>query len=101
LTGNCGRLKCCLKYEYDVYSKIAEKIVPVGTLIYLDDKILKVKKLDIPNENAVVTNETDNTTTITNFNDLKSFLNSGTVVKPSNYCDSNKDEIVDLSEIEG
>ncbi len=32
ISGLCGRLMCCLKYESEVYEKLLEKIPPVGTI---------------------------------------------------------------------
>lgn len=95
LTGNCGRLKCCLKYEYDVYSQIYEKIVPVGTIIYMKDKVLKVKKLDIPNELAVVNDEANNKPINVTFNELQSYIKEGRVVKPVHLIEEpiNKSEL--------
>lgn len=100
LTGNCGRLKCCLKFEYDVYSKIYEKIVPVGTIIYHQDKVYKVKKLDIPNELAVISEEANNSPNNVSFNDLQKYIREGRVVKPVHLIEEpiNKSE---LAVIEG
>ncbi len=33
LSGICGRLKCCLAFENDVYQEIAKKLPPVGTRV--------------------------------------------------------------------
>lgn len=98
LTGNCGRLKCCLKFEYDVYSKIYEKIVPVGTIIYHHDKVYKVKKLDIPNEQAVISDEANNTASNVSFNELQTFIKDGRVVKPVHLIEENinKSELIGI-----
>ncbi|HMP18356.1 MAG TPA: hypothetical protein PKD72_15130, partial [Gemmatales bacterium] len=29
----CGRLKCCLRYEYDVYEELLGELPPVGAMI--------------------------------------------------------------------
>lgn len=31
LSGVCGRLKCCLAYEEDLYKELAQKLPPIGT----------------------------------------------------------------------
>ena len=31
ISGRCGRLKCCLRYEYDTYTDIQESLPPVGS----------------------------------------------------------------------
>jgi cell fate regulator YaaT (PSP1 superfamily) len=31
ISGRCGRLKCCLRYEYDTYEEIAQQLPPAGS----------------------------------------------------------------------
>lgn len=31
ISGRCGRLKCCLRYEYDVYQDLQRDLPPVGS----------------------------------------------------------------------
>lgn len=38
ISGICGRLFCCLKYEYDLYSEILETMPLVGSLVKTNDK---------------------------------------------------------------
>ena len=33
ISGRCGRLKCCLRYEYDTYELLQKELPPVGTEI--------------------------------------------------------------------
>ena len=33
ISGRCGRLKCCLRYEYDTYEQMQHKLPPVGATI--------------------------------------------------------------------
>ena len=33
LAGMCGRLKCCLRYEYDTYLELGRALPPVGTQV--------------------------------------------------------------------
>src|SRR4029450_6204185 len=30
ISGRCGRLKCCLRYEYDTYQELQRELPPVG-----------------------------------------------------------------------
>jgi cell fate regulator YaaT (PSP1 superfamily) len=30
ISGRCGRLKCCLRYEYDTYEKLQKELPPLG-----------------------------------------------------------------------
>lgn len=36
ISGICGRLFCCLKYEHEVYVEAIEKIPPVGAIVKVD-----------------------------------------------------------------
>lgn len=31
ISGRCGRLKCCLRYEYDVYEMLQKDLAPIGS----------------------------------------------------------------------
>ena len=33
ISGRCGRLKCCLRYEYDTYQELQKELPPVGSKI--------------------------------------------------------------------
>jgi cell fate regulator YaaT (PSP1 superfamily) len=33
ISGRCGRLKCCLRYEYDTYRALEETLPPVGSTV--------------------------------------------------------------------
>ena len=37
ISGNCGRLMCCLKYEQDVYEEKLKKIPRVGSIVKTED----------------------------------------------------------------
>jgi len=30
ISGRCGRLKCCLRYEFDTYEELQKQLPPVG-----------------------------------------------------------------------
>ena len=36
ISGRCGRLKCCLRYEYDTYQDLKKELPPVGSEIVTD-----------------------------------------------------------------
>ena len=42
ISGICGRLFCCLKYEHDVYVEAREKVPPVGAIVKVDSNKGKV-----------------------------------------------------------
>lgn len=33
VSGRCGRLKCCLRYEYDVYNELQKDVPPIGSFV--------------------------------------------------------------------
>ena len=37
ISGRCGRLKCCLRYEYDVYELMQKNLPPVGSRVVTPD----------------------------------------------------------------
>ena len=48
ISGICGRLFCCLKYEHDVYVEAIEKMPIVGALVKVDDvkgKVIEINPL--------------------------------------------------------
>ena len=36
ISGRCGRLKCCLRYEYDTYRELKQELPPIGSAIITD-----------------------------------------------------------------
>ncbi|WP_250673438.1 stage 0 sporulation family protein [Paraclostridium ghonii] len=48
ISGICGRLFCCLKYEHDVYSEALEKMPTVGSIVQSPDgkgKVIEINPL--------------------------------------------------------
>lgn len=37
ISGRCGRLKCCLRYEYDVYEQLQKELPPIGSKVTTPD----------------------------------------------------------------
>lgn len=33
ISGRCGRLKCCLRYEFDQYEELMQKLPPIGAVV--------------------------------------------------------------------
>jgi cell fate regulator YaaT (PSP1 superfamily) len=33
ISGRCGRLKCCLRYEYDIYEDLQKQFPPIGSIV--------------------------------------------------------------------
>ncbi len=47
LSGYCGRLKCCLLYEFDTYEKVLQDFPPVDTVIKGKNINLRIVKVDV------------------------------------------------------
>jgi len=89
ISGTCGRLMCCLKYEQNVYEEKLKKIPPCGTYVitnegkgiivdsYTLSEIVKVK----------IVNEDNNTETIRPF-----FVDDIAVTKERDMAYAKKDE---------
>lgn len=47
LSGHCGKLMCCLKYEDDVYSEARKSFPEIGTRVTIDNKQFVVNSINI------------------------------------------------------
>ncbi len=47
ISGRCGRLKCCLRYEYDTYQELQKDLPPVGSEILTNDGKARVLAQEI------------------------------------------------------
>lgn len=54
ISGICGRLMCCLKYEYEVYTDFREKAPPLGREIELSEGKAIVVDYDVPKGKVIV-----------------------------------------------
>lgn len=54
ISGNCGRLLCCLRYEDEMYLEIFKDFPPVGSLITIDGKQGTLNYINIFQSKALV-----------------------------------------------
>ena len=47
ISGRCGRLKCCLRYEYDTYQELRKELPRVGYMVLTRDGKAKVLSQEI------------------------------------------------------
>ncbi len=59
ISGNCGRLLCCLRYELDLYQAVKEKFPSVGTMIKTAKGSGSINRIDVFREEALFFNEDD------------------------------------------
>jgi cell fate regulator YaaT (PSP1 superfamily) len=54
ISGRCGRLKCCLRYEFDTYRALERQLPPVGSLVVTQKGRGKVVAQEILAQKVVV-----------------------------------------------
>jgi len=54
ISGVCGRLMCCLEYEYEVYEQLRKKMPKVNEKVVYNGETCKVKSLDVLSETVYV-----------------------------------------------
>lgn len=91
ISGNCGRLMCCLKYEQEVYEEKIKKLPKVGSIVRTEDGEGTITALEVLKEAVRVQFRKDDVTTYKNYkaSDVK-------VIKKAN----GNDDVVDSEEIE-
>ncbi|TWU36066.1 PSP1 domain-containing protein [Novipirellula artificiosorum] len=57
ISGRCGRLKCCLRYEFDTYEELAAELPPVGSQIMMRDGSASVLGHDILSQQIAIKTE--------------------------------------------
>lgn len=57
ISGQCGRLLCCLSYEYPTYCQMAKKLPKAGSTLLLDGKPVKVISCQILAQSVTVSQE--------------------------------------------
>ena len=53
ISGRCGRLKCCLRYESDTYERAAADLPPVGSLVATPRGNMRIEAIDALAEQMV------------------------------------------------
>jgi cell fate regulator YaaT (PSP1 superfamily) len=54
ISGNCGRLLCCLRFENDIYTEIFKDFPPLGCRITLNDKTGTLNYINIFHNQALI-----------------------------------------------
>jgi cell fate regulator YaaT (PSP1 superfamily) len=90
ISGACGRLKCCLRYELDFYKEATREFPKIGSRLTLPDGEWEVGRVDIFHRTLLLRDETGTETTL-----LLSEVPKGTkIIGPSRDrrkgCDKNE-----------
>lgn len=57
ISGRCGRLKCCLRYEYDTYKDMQKSLPPIGSRVLTRDGRFEVLGHEILSQQIVARTE--------------------------------------------
>lgn len=57
ISGACGRLLCCLKFEDDIYTEKKQNFPKIGTRVKYEDKMVRVTGINIINDSVKIEHE--------------------------------------------
>ena len=69
LSGLCGKLMCCLKYEDDLYTELKQEFPPVGSFVTYDKEKYKITGFNVLTQIVKIENEEN--TNFVHLNELK------------------------------
>jgi cell fate regulator YaaT (PSP1 superfamily) len=76
ISGRCGRLKCCLRYEYDIYEDLQRDLPPIGSDIVTKNGRARVLAQEILSQQLMVAME-DNRRILIPAGDVVTILKRG------------------------
>ena len=76
ISGRCGRLKCCLRYEYDIYEELQRDLPPFGSDIVTKNGRARVLNQEILAQQLLVAME-DNRRVLIPASDILSVIKAG------------------------
>jgi cell fate regulator YaaT (PSP1 superfamily) len=59
ISGRCGRLKCCLRYEYDTYEELQKELPPIGSDIVTANGRARILNQEILSQQLLIQTEDD------------------------------------------
>jgi cell fate regulator YaaT (PSP1 superfamily) len=82
LSGNCVRLKCCLKYEYEMYAEAFEKYPPIGAVLDTPEGAARILKVDIFKDITTLFFEADRRYEYITFEEMAQYIKEEKVYVP-------------------
>jgi len=76
ISGRCGRLKCCLRYEYDTYEALQQDLPPIGSEVLTANGRGRVLAHEILASQLLISTE-DSRRILINASDVLTVLNRG------------------------
>jgi cell fate regulator YaaT (PSP1 superfamily) len=100
ISGRCGRLKCCLRYEYDTYQDLQRDLPPIGSDVVTTTGRARVLAQEILAGQVLVETE-DMRRIVINASDVLTVLSRGKKrPQPEPTSSQLEDEIADLADEE-
>ena len=101
LSGNCGRLMCCLKYEQNVYEEKLERLPKIGAIVETDDGVGEVVGIEILKEIIKVRFKEDDETFFKKYNmkDVKIIKNIEKEIE-ENDEETSEEDLNELKKLE-
>ncbi|MDP7019837.1 MAG: regulatory iron-sulfur-containing complex subunit RicT [Pirellulaceae bacterium] len=100
ISGRCGRLKCCLRYEFDTYEELLKELPPVGSDVVTENGRARVLNQEVLSQQLLIQAE-DNRRMMIDASEVLSVLRTGKKggrdsgdrsEKPRDSADSSKPE---------
>jgi cell fate regulator YaaT (PSP1 superfamily) len=57
ISGRCGRLKCCLRYEFDTYEELRLQLPPIGSDILTNEGRARILNHEILSQQLLIQTE--------------------------------------------
>ena len=102
ISGNCGRLMCCLKYEHEVYEEQLEKLPNIGAIVKTEDGEGEVDNIETLKEVVRVKLKDGDNYTYKKYNvsDIKIIKDNKSVVLEDTEEKEHKKELEELERLE-
>ena len=101
ISGNCGRLMCCLKYEQNVYEEKLERLPKIGAIVETDDGVGEVVGIEVLKEIIKVKFKEDDETFFKKYsmNDIKIIKNIEKEIE-ENDEETSEEDLNELKKLE-
>ena len=102
ISGNCGRLMCCLKYENEIYEEKLEKLPNIGAIVKTEDGEVEVDNIETLKEVVRVKLKDGDNYTYKKYNvsDIKIIKDNKSVVLEDTEEKEHKKELEELERLE-
>lgn len=100
ISGNCGRLMCCLKYEQEVYEEKIKRLPKVGSIVKTEDGEGTVTSVEVLKEVLRVQLKKDDVTTFKNYKASDVKLIKGSTAENDEIDNEEMENLEELKKLE-